>query len=63
MGNNPRQVQMNSYPPQQPSGQFVPRDIYEKMVKKYENALKILKAQNIGVIEKLKILTKKVFEQ
>jgi hypothetical protein len=58
-----RHVQMGGYQQQQPIGQYVSREAHEKMVRKYENALRMLKAQNLAVIDKLKILMRKMYEQ
>ncbi len=44
-------------------GQYVSREAHDKMVRKYENVLRMLKAQNLAVIDKLKILMRKMYEQ
>ena len=39
------------------------RDAHEKIVRKYENALRMLKAQNLTVIDKLRILMRRMYDQ
>ena len=39
------------------------RETHEKMIRKYENVLRMLKAQNIAVIDKLRILMKRMYDQ
>lgn len=63
IGGMHRHGQMGQYQQQQPLGQYVPRDTHEKMIRKYENVLRMLKAQNIAVIDKLRILMKRMYDQ